>query len=393
LPTYEETMMAAQATPRFSRTDWGIVFIVFMLLIFGLIMVYSSSYGYSLYKDGAYSGRPTYFVERQAKFALAGLVVMLIAWRIDYHLYRRLAVPILLGSVFILAGMAILGGSTDAGTGRWLLLEQRSVQPSELAKVGALIYMAVWLEAKAADIQSPDVKSISLGLIPFAVLIGVIAGLIVAQRDFSTAALLVVSTVTMFFVAGADIKQLLIGGAFGGPALVGAAFLAMYRKSRVTGWLQGPFADPMGQGYQLIQGLVALNNGGLFGLGLGQSQQKYLLPAAHTDFVFAISCEELGFVGGVFIIGLYAWWTWRGLRIARYASDQYGRLLAIGLVSWVTFQAALHIAVATNTTPLTGTVLPFISYGGSSLVTLLGSVGILLNISRHSRMTPGEHHT
>ncbi|MBC7237492.1 MAG: FtsW/RodA/SpoVE family cell cycle protein, partial [Chloroflexi bacterium] len=254
-----------------------------------------------------------------------------------------------------------------------------SVQPVELAKIGAIIYIAVWLASRGAQLGD-----INLGLIPFALLLGIMAGLVIVQPDFSTAMVLIATATAMFFVAGADIKQLLIGFLFGGVAIALVAYLAPYRVERLEAWLKNPLTAPLDQGFQTVQSLGALNLGGFLGMGLGQSQQKFSIYAPHTDGMFAIIGEELGFLGATFVIILYGLWTWRGLRIARQAEDTYGMLLAVGLVCWVTFQAALHIAVVTASTPFTGTVLPMISYGGSSLTTTLASVGILLSISRGS---------
>jgi cell division protein FtsW len=268
-----------------------------------------------------------------------------------------------------LAVMAIIG--------RWLLTTERSVQPSEIAKLGAIVYMAVWL----AD-RRTELRDITVGLIPFATLLGVIAALIVLQPNFSTAALLVATATAMFFAAGADMKQLLIAFLVGGIALLIVAVAADYRLRRLGLWLANPLSDASGEGFQVVQVLAALSKGRFFGVGLGQSQQKLGIYAPHSDGMFAIVAEEWGFMGAAVLIALYALWVWRGLFIARQAPDAYGMLLAVGLTSWVTFQAALHIAVITASVPFTGTLLPFVSYGGSSLMSGMAAVGILLNISR-----------
>lgn len=362
-------------TEKLGRMDWGLLLIVLALLIMGLVMVYSASYGFALSKGGPFEGRPTYFVRRQIVFALLGIAALIVLSRVDYHFYTKYALWILGGTILVLLPMLFIKRGTEVAS-RWLF--GSSVQPAELARLGATLYIAIWLAAKGENI-----RKINLGLVPFALLLGIIAGLIVLQPNFSTAVLLVATATAMFFAAGAEMKQLLIGFLFGGLALVIVALAAPYRSERVSIWIQSPFADVSGKGFQVVQSLVALNNGRWFGVGLGQSQQKFNVFAPHTDSLFAIIGEELGFLGTLLVITLYVLWTWRGLRIARQATDTYGLLLAVGLVSWVTFQAALHIAVATASTPPTGTVLPFLSYGGSSLVSCLASVGILLNISRH----------
>ncbi len=356
-----------------ARTDWGLFLIVLMLLIIGLAMVYSASYGFSLYRGGLYEGQPAYFFRRQVVSLVIGLMAMAVFWRIDYRWYRRMATPILVITMAILATMALLG--------RWVFHQRMAsfIQPVEVAKVGAMIYIAVWLASRGEQI-----RDISLGLIPFSLLLGIMAGLVVIQPDFSTAIVLIATAAAMFFVAGADMRQLLIGFLCGGVALVLVALLVPYRMERIRTFINDPLTAALAEGFQTVQSLAALNAGGLFGVGLSQSQQKFSIFAPHTDGMFAIIGEELGFVGASFVLLLYALWTWRGLRIARQAEDRYGMLLAVGLVCWVTFQAALHIGVITATTPFTGTVLPMVSYGGSSLTTTLGSVGILLSISRGS---------
>lgn len=364
----------ASRTTRVVKTDLGLMLVVLALVIIGLVMVYSASYGFALMEGGDYQGRPTHFVERQMLFALAGLAALGVLAHVDYHVFMRQAVRILVG-VIVLLVLTFFMGKTVGGATRWIF--QGSVQPAEMARVGAVLYIAVWLASRGEALRAVDV-----GLVPFALLLGFIAGLIVLQPDYSTAFLLVATATAMFFAAGADMKQLLLGFLVGGVALAVVGIAAPYRSKRVDLWLQSPFSDALGGGFQVIQSLAALNKGGLVGIGLGQSQQKFAIYAPHTDGIFAVIGEELGFVGAALVIGLYALWTWRGMRIAWYAPDTYGTLLAVGIVSWVVFQATLHIAVITASVPFTGTVLPFVSYGGSSLVATLASTGILLNISK-----------
>jgi len=362
---------------RVVKTDLGLILVVLALVIVGLVMVYSASYGFALLEGGMFHGQPTHFVKRQAAFAFVGLIALVILTHVDYHLYMRQAVRILLATIGLLA-LTFFAGKTVGGATRWIF--QGSVQPSELARVGAVLYIAVWLASRGDTLRAVDV-----GLIPFALLLGVIAGLIVLQPDFSTAVLLVATATAMFFTAGADMRQLLLGFLVGGVAVGVIAFAAPYRSSRIDLWLNSPFSEALGRGFQVIQSLAALNKGGLVGIGLGQSQQKFAIYAPHTDGIFAIIGEELGLVGTLLVLGLYSAWTWRGLRVAWNAPDAYGMLLAVGIVSWVVFQAVLHISVITASVPFTGTVLPFISYGGSSLVATMASAGVLLNISRGGR--------
>jgi cell division protein FtsW len=366
-------------TTRMVKTDLGLILVVLALVVIGLVMVYSASYGFALLEGGVFQGRPTYFVRRQVLFAVAGLALLGVLTHVDYHVFTRQAVRILLATIGVLI-LTFFVGKTVGGATRWIF--QGSVQPSEMARVGAVLYIAVWLASRGEALRAIDV-----GLIPFALLLGFIAGLIVLQPDFSTAILLVATATAMFFVAGADMKQLLLGFLVGGVAVAVVGVAAPYRSSRVDLWLASPFSDPLDRGFQVIQSLAALNKGELVGIGLGQSQQKFAIYAPHTDGIFAVIGEELGFVGTSLVIGLYALWAWRGMRIAWHAPDAYGTLLAVGIVSWVVFQAILHIAVITASVPFTGTVLPFVSYGGSSLVATLASTGILLNISRRGQRT------
>jgi len=372
--------MIRVSSRRVSRIDYWLLLVVLALVVVGLVMVYSASYQFPLI-DERYKGQPPYyFLRRQAIFALLGMATMVVLSRVDYHLYRRFAVPILAVTVGILVVMAPLG--------RWLLQNQRSVQPAELAKLGAMIYMAVWLASKGEEI-----RYFTLGLMPFVLLLVVIAVLVVLQPDFSTAALLVATAWAMLVVAGADVRQLLVYLLFVCAVLLPMAAIAPYVFVRIRSWVGSPFRASVGEGFQLVQSLTALQRGGWLGVGLGQSEQKLALYAPHSDCIFAIVAEELGFLGASFVILLYGLWAWRGLRIAWYAQDAYGTLLAVGIVSWVAFQAALHIGALTDATPLTGTVLPFVSSGGSSLTTSLASVGILLSVGRGSQVGEGNHST
>ena len=367
---------AARGLLRRVHIDVGLLLIVLAILIVGLVMVYSASYGFALLEGGQYEGQPAYFVRRQGIFAVVGLVSLVVLSQIDYHLYQKLAVWVLAATVLLLLVTLVVVWQRPESLGRWLT-KTRSIQPAEAAKLGAIIYIAVWL----AD-MGDALRTIRLGLLPFALLLGFISGLIMLQPDFSTSVLLVATATAMFFVAGADMRQLLIGFLGGGFVLMVMAMVFPYRMERINLWLESPFRDATDKGFQIIQTLVALSKGGVVGAGLGQSQQKFAIYAPHSDCIYAIIGEETGLFGALLVLGLYGLWTWRGLRIAWNAPDLYGRLLAAGIVCWVTFQAILHIAVITNTMPFTGTVLPFISSGGSSLVSCLASVGVLLSISR-----------
>ena len=361
---------------RVTRTDYWLLLVVLALVVIGLVMVYSASYHFPLVNEDYEEQPPYYFLRRQIIFALLGMGAMaLLSW-VDYRLYRRFAVLILVATLVVLMAMAFLG--------RWLLRSQRSVQPAELAKLGAVTYMSVWLASKGEGI-----RYLTLGLMPFALLLAFFAVLVVLQPDFSTAALLVATGSAMLLVAGVEVRQWLVYLLFICAVLMPVAVAAPYVLVRIRSWLGSPFRASVGRGFQLVQSLSALQKGGWVGVGLGQSEQKLALYAPHSDCIFAVIAEEFGFLGAGFVIVLYGLWTWRGLRIAWYAQDAYGTLLAAGIVSWVTFQAALHIGALTDATPLTGTVLPFVSAGGSSLTTSLASVGILLSVARGSQAEEG----
>jgi cell division protein FtsW len=364
-------------TRRLARTDWGMFLVGMALLSVGLVMVYSASYHFYLMGWSDVTG-PSYHFMKQLSFAGIGLAGLVLAWLIDYHVYRRMAIVILVSTVVVLFVMAVVGrwvNMTRAGND---VIVYGSIQPVEIAKVGAIIYIAVWLESRGEQL-----KRFSAGTAPFIVILGGMATLITLQPDFSTAILLAATASVMFYVAGADMRHFGVFLVVGGLLVLIPILGFGYGMDRYEIWVQGPFSDPTNKGYQMIQSLRALSLGGFMGVGLGQSQQKmYLGRFSHTDFIFSIIGEEFGFVGAVVVIALYALWLWRGFQIARNAPDTYGRLLAIGLVCWTIFQAMLSIAVATNSAPVTGTVLPFMSYGGSSLVSSLAAVGILLNISR-----------
>ncbi len=373
-------------TRRLSRTDWGMFLIAVALLATGLVMVYSSSYHFHLMGWADVTG-PTYHFMKQLRFAGFGMLALIVGWLVDYHIYKRLVIPIMVVTVITLLVMAFVGRWVAMTRGAGDVVIYGSVQPVEAAKIGAIIYIAVWLESRGEQI-----KQFSVGTAPYLLILGALAALIAMQPDYSTALLLVVTASVMFFVAGANMRHVVLYLLFGGLIVGIPVILLGYGAERYEIWVAGPFSDPTDKGYQILQSLRALSLGGFSGVGLGQSQQKmYLGRFSHTDFIFSIIGEEFGFLGAVAVIGLYALWVWRGFSIARNAPDVYGRLLAIGLVSWIAFQAVLSIAVATNSAPVTGTVLPFMSYGGSSLVAALGSVGILLNISRSGqRSRPGE---
>ena len=357
--------------------DTALTFFVAGLMLIGLVMIYSSSQYWAYEKE---LGANYYFV-RQSQLGLLGVVLMVIVARIDYRWWQRLAIPVMFVTLPVLVAMLVLGKPVH-GAARFVL--GGSIQPSEMAKLGVIIYIAAWLVSRGGQIEQA-----SYGVIPFAVITGVVAGLIMMQPDLGTAMLVIVTTVAMFFVAGAQVKQILLLGVFGTAALVVLMRLAGHEHQiiRFADWLRwNPLSGAQRGGWLGPQSVAALRTGRFLGVGLGQSERAPILRAiAHTDAIFAILGEELGFVGAVLVLALFVGLGYRGYRIATGASDQFGVLLAAGVTTQLMVQAAIHMSVAVGLSPETGITLPFVSYGGSSLVTSLTGVGLLLSVSRGSR--------
>lgn len=341
------------------------------LILIGLLVTYTASYGLAQADDGD----GTFFLKRQALWTVIGLAAMAVMLVLDYRLWQRYSILIMVGTVIMLVALLAIGADRF-GAQRWLV-GGGSVQPSELAKLAVIIYVADWLAGKRDDI-----RDVTLGLIPFAILIGVVCGLITLQPDFSTALLIGLVATVMFFTAGADLVQMLTSGAIATVVLIGVIMRAPYRWERVRVFLD-PQADPAGAGYQPLQTLHTIMSGGLTGVGLGQGQQKHILPTPHTDAVFAVLGEELGVLACLLVVALFGIVAWRGLRIAAGTEDPFAALLATGVTCWITLQALLNVAVVTTLVPFTGIPLPFISFGGSSLVMCLAASGLLLNMSQY----------
>lgn len=361
-----------------SQPDFLLLAIILALLLFGVIMVYSSSFVWAEYKFGD----SAYYLKRQLLFAAAGVAAMLFVTFIPYHTWKKYAKPILLLCFLLLLIVLIPGiGLVRGGARSWIGIGAFSIQPSEFMKLGLIIFLASILSA-----NQKYITSFQKGFLPCVLLIFSSFGLIMLQSDLGTGMVLVLSCMVMIFVAGARILH------FTGLALLGVLGLVLlilsapYRISRITAFLN-PWEDPLGDGFQIIQSLYAIGPGGLMGLGLGNSLQKYFyLPEPQNDFIFAILSEELGFIGGTAIILLFALLLWRGIKVSLEAPDLFGRLLGIGIVSMLAIQAMINISVVIGLIPVTGITLPFLSYGGSSLTLTLCSVGILLNISIYSKM-------
>jgi cell division protein FtsW len=356
--------------------DLWLVTAIVSLVVFGLIMVYSASNVLALrtFDDSLY------FVKRQMIFAVMGLTAMgWIATR-PYRIWRDKAPWIFGGCLLLLIAVLIPGvGVVRGGARSWLGLGSFGVQPSEFMKLGLVL-----LFARQFAKQVEPLRSFRNGLLPALLVLGLVYGLIMLQPDFGTATVLAGACVIMMIVAGARWVHLLWLGGLGVAGLAGLIAAAPYRLKRITAFLD-PWQDPLGAGYQAIQSLYAIGPGGLLGLGYGNSRQKYsYLPEPQTDFIFSIVAEELGFVGGALLIGLFAWLLWRGMRTAVLAPDRFSCLLVTGLCGLLAVQVLINIGVVIGMFPVTGITLPFISYGGSSLTIMLMAFGMVLNISRYT---------
>ncbi len=351
---------------------------VLTLLGFGVVMVFSAS----SIEASVVNHNPYFYLERQLVWAGLGLAIMAFFVRFDYHRLVPLAQPVAIATVLLLILVLVPHIGRDVnGARRWLGFGSLLFQPSELAKFSLVLLFALWLA------RMPRTDRFWQGIgVPLAIYLP-IALLIIKEPDLGTALALGGTVFTMLFVAGVNLWQFFGVVSLVLPAVGVAIIVAPYRLQRFLAFLH-PTADPQGAGYHIIQSLYALGSGGLFGSGLGQGALKYFyLPEQHTDFIFAIVGEELGLIGAVAVLALFLVLTWRGLRVAMLAPDRFGALLAVGLTAMVAVQALMNIAVVTASMPITGIPLPFISYGGSSLIFALGAIGILLNISRQAVRT------
>ncbi len=355
--------------------DYWMALAIFGLIVVGVLIVYSTTFDLGwLAKDD-----PTYYIKRQLGALALGLAGIVVLMQFDYHALRRVSVPFLIITLVLLV-ITLVASQTTFGADRSLW--QGSYQPSELAKLAAILYIAHWLHSKGDRI-----KLLTYGLLPFSVITGVICALIVQQPDLSTAVLIALISFTLFFVAGADWKQFALVLLVAGAIFALLITILPHAAQRVDDFT-ATIRDPNQATWQVRQALVALARGGLFGVGLGESTQKFgALPFAHTDGAFAILGEEMGLFGSLLVVGLLGFLTYRGFRTATHARDTFGFLLAIGVTCWLAYQSLINIAVITAVIPFTGMPLPFLSYGGSSLfVTLLG-LGVLLNVSRDTAIS------
>ena len=366
------TNYTAEERPAATRSvDVPLLLGLIGLLVFGLIVLFSASWDFSLEMLGR---EPTYMFSRQLLWLGIGLTGAYILSRFDYHYWSKLVVPVTFLTIFMLVGVLLMN-EIRFGAKRSFL--DGSIQPSELAKLVSIIYLAVWLYAKRASL-----RVFSLGFLPLSIILGTFGGLIFLQPDLSAAGTVLLMGGLLFFLAGGDLKQILVMLAVTLFVSWLVVQVSATGQKRIADFILG-LKDPTQASYHVLRSFEAIVGGGIFGRGLGQSLSKYTgLPVPPTDSIFAIVVEELGLVGSIFLMGLYALLIWRGLVIARRAPDMLGTLLASGLVLWIGMEALINMAVMVGLMPLAGNALPFVSAGGSNLTVMLAAVGILMNVSR-----------
>ncbi|MGN1412581.1 MAG: putative lipid II flippase FtsW [Oscillospiraceae bacterium] len=373
---------------RWGKIDVSFLAIVIALLVIGVVMMFSAGYAWAVSegKEG------TFYAKRQIIFAIMGLALMFILSFWDYHFFAKKWVAFTLFVVSLIMLLLVLTPlsnpyTTDTGIRRWIGIGSFSFQPSEIMKFAIIVLFSYLISS-----NYKKMKYFKTGILPYLIILGVVVVLMMLEPHLSGTLLICIIGFVLIFVGGARISHLLalmgigIGGILGIVVYKTISEGGSYFQKRFAGWLD-PFSDIQGANWQTCQSLIAIGSGGVFGLGLGESRQKYLyLPESQNDFVFAIVCEELGFVGAVTVILLFALFVFRGMLIASNAKDKFGMLMCVGLTFQVGLQAFLNIAVASNFIPNTGISLPFFSYGGTSLVMLLAQMGIILNISRQANI-------
>ncbi len=359
--------------------DYVLLLTVMILCVFGLLMVFTSSMAAAPLDDKS----PSYYFARQGTWLVIGLILMAVVAGVDYAAWRRFSGLLFLAAIALLSVVLLVGSVSP--TGATTLLASGSIQPSEFAKLALVIFLARWLHRK-----TDDVHTLWYGLVPFAILVGIIAGLVLLQRDLGTAMIIVLTAAVVFLVAGADLMQFFTVGSLAGGIILVSAYYSDYQWDRID-----RFWDPFGRVAEDVtatvrhvqHAIIALGSGGFSGLGLTQRREKWWggLPVPYSDSIFGIIGEELGFCATVSVVLLFALLTYRGLKIALGTADPFARLLAVGITMWLVIQAAVNVGGNIALLPFTGVPLPFISYGGSSLVMCMWGAGILLSISRDTQ--------
>lgn len=373
-------MAANKGQFKLAEYDLVLLLMVVALTSFGIVMVYSASSVMAAknFHDGAY------FLKRQGIFALIGFTVAAVAMRTDYHFWRKWAVPLLLISLVLLVLVLIPGiGGKAKGASRWIRLPGFNLQPSEFTKMALIFYLAYSIDKK-----QDRIRSLSAGFLPYMVVLIILLGLLLKQPDMGAALTLAAVTILMLFAAGTRLVFIMGSGMVALPFMVYLIYHSAYRLKRIKAFMN-PELDPTGIGWQIIQSKYAFGAGGFFGQGLGEGKQKlFYLPEAHTDFILSVVGEELGFIGVLVIIGMFFVLIQRSMRIAMAAQDTFGRFLALGIAILFAIEAVVNMGVVTGLLPTKGLALPFLSYGGSSLVISLFAVGVLLNISAGLKLAP-----
>src|SRR6476660_3921840 len=357
------------------KPDRILFFVTLVLVGFGIAMVFSSSAIVAKEKFGD----PNYFSFKQLIFAALGLAVMFVVMKVDYHNYKHPAVVFSALAIVVALLVVVFFLAAAANTHRWIQLAGFSIQPSELSKLALIFFLAYFLEKRKGNVN--DLK---FTLVPVAVIVAFLAGLIVLQPYLGTAVSLLVISAALLFVAGLDLRWIAASAIFALPTFYLLVFRVKYRRDRILAFMN-PWEEPLGRGFQIIQSLLSVASGGIAGLGFMEGKQKlFYLPEAHTDFIFAVVGEELGMIGTCALLTLFALFFWRGVRAAMNAPDLFGFYLGLGITTMICVQAFINMSVVLGLLPTKGIPLPFLSYGGSSFVVMLAAVGILLNVSQQS---------
>lgn len=359
------------------KLDIFLFIAIIILALFGLMMIYSASSIWSEYKFND----SFYYFKRQLIFIVIGIFLMYTVSKIDYRIYYEKSNKILLVCFILLILVLIPGiGSVRNGSRSWFGIGSLGIQPSEAAKLALIIFTSKYLSK-----NNKFVKSYKDGVFPILGVVFLFFGLIMLQPDLGTGMILVVSIISLLFIAGVNMKFFIGGGILGVIGVIILIIIAPYRMDRITSFID-PWKDPLGTGFQIIQSLYAIGPGGLLGTGyLNSIQKQFYLPEPQTDFIFSIIAEEFGILGAIFVVSMFLFIIYKGLKIALNCNDLFGKYLAFGMIFQLSFQAMMNLMVVIGMIPVTGVTLPFLSYGGSSLLITMFSMGIILSISRHQK--------